>query len=68
MTRLPSIRREELDAPGQALWDSITSTRGADVVNDEDGLVGPFNPWLYAPDVGARLAELGAVLRFGDIA
>jgi 4-carboxymuconolactone decarboxylase len=65
MTRLPYLRREEIDRPAAALWDSITSTRGAAVVNDEGGLAGPFNAWVYAPGVGTRLADLGAVLRFG---
>ena len=65
MSRLPYLRREELDETGQALFDRITSTRGSEVVNAEGGLVGPFNPWVHAPDVGTRLAELGGVLRFG---
>lgn len=64
MTRLPYVRRE-LDERGVALWDAITSTRGAGVVNDQGGLTGPFNPWVHAPDVGTRLAELGSVLRYG---
>ena len=47
MSRLPYLRRDELDERGQGLWDTITSTRGAAVVNDEGGLVGPFNVWLH---------------------
>lgn len=27
-------------------------------------MVGPFNAWVHAPSVGARLTTLGAVLRF----
>ena len=65
MSRLPDRRREELDETGAALWDSITSTRGAAVVNEAGALVGPFNAWVTAPEVGTRLAELGGVLRFG---
>jgi 4-carboxymuconolactone decarboxylase len=64
MSLLPYLRREELDEPGLALWNMITSSRGAEVVNDEGALVGPFNAWMHAPNVGVRLTELGAVLRF----
>jgi 4-carboxymuconolactone decarboxylase len=67
MSRLPYLRREDLDEPGCAVWDSIASTRGgSSLVNDEGGLVGPFNAWVHAPGVGARLSDLGAVLRFGS--
>jgi 4-carboxymuconolactone decarboxylase len=63
MSRLPKVPRSDLDDAGQALWDSITSTRGAAVV-EGGGLVGPFNAWVTASDVGTRLADLGAALRF----
>ena len=65
MSRLPYLRRDDLSDSGQAVWDSITKTRGDAVVNAEGGLIGPFNAWLFAPDVGSRLADLGATLRFG---
>jgi len=64
MTRLPYLRRDQLDADGAAVWDALTASRGSAVVNDQGGLVGPFNAWLHAPDTGAILAELGAALRF----
>ena len=65
VSRLPYLRRDDLSDSGQAVWDSITKTRGDAVVNAEGGLIGPFNAWLFAPDVGSRLADLGATLRFG---
>ena len=65
VSRLPYLTRETLPPEGQAVWDSLTASRGNAIVNDQGGLVGPFNPWLHAPDVGSRLAELGATLRFG---
>jgi 4-carboxymuconolactone decarboxylase len=65
MTRLPYLRRDELDERGQTLWDSIVTTRGDRVVNAEGGLAGPFNAWLHAQEVGERVADLGAVVRFG---
>jgi 4-carboxymuconolactone decarboxylase len=65
MTRLPFVARDTLDESGTKLWDSIASTRGAAAVNDAGGLIGPFNAWVTAPDVGRRLSSLGATLRFG---
>jgi 4-carboxymuconolactone decarboxylase len=63
MTRLPLKTRDSLDDDGQQVWDSITASRGS-VVTDEGTLMGPFNPWVIAPGIGGRLAELGAALRF----
>ena len=65
MSRLPYLKHEALDDTGHALWDSLASTRGAAIVNEDGGLIGPFNAWVTAPQVGTRLADLGAVLRFG---
>jgi 4-carboxymuconolactone decarboxylase len=60
------VKRDALDDTGAALWDSIASTRGAAVVDDDDGgLVGPVNAWVTAPDHGTNLADHGALLRFG---
>jgi 4-carboxymuconolactone decarboxylase len=66
MSRLPELRRDDLAAAGQAVWDLIVRTRGSRVVTDTDGLSGPFNAFVYAPDVGGPLATLGAALRFGS--
>jgi 4-carboxymuconolactone decarboxylase len=66
MSRLPELRRDELAAAGQAVWDLIVRTRGSHVVTATDGLSGPFNAFVYAPDVGGPLATLGAALRFGS--
>jgi 4-carboxymuconolactone decarboxylase len=63
MSRLPFPTRDDLDAQGQEVWDSITASRGT-VVTDEGTLLGPFNAWVQAPAIGGRLAELGAALRF----
>ena len=63
MSRLPLQPREALDTDAQAVWDSITATRGA-IVADEGHLIGPFNAWVTAPSIGGRLADLGAALRF----
>jgi 4-carboxymuconolactone decarboxylase len=64
MSRLPDLQRNELDSDGQDVWDSIIESRGAHLVGDHGGLIGPFNALVQAPAVGARIAELGRVLRF----
>ena len=65
MSRLHDLRRDELDAAGQDVWDKVVGTRGQDLVNSSGALVGPFNAFLHAPEIGRRLASLGAALRFG---
>jgi 4-carboxymuconolactone decarboxylase len=65
VSRLPSLRRDELGEEGGAVWDSLTASRGAQVVTADGGLAGPFNAWVTAPEAGRRLADLGAHLRFG---
>jgi 4-carboxymuconolactone decarboxylase len=63
-SRLPNLRYGDLDPEGRAVWDAIVGSRGAGLVNDDGGLVGPFNAFLHAPGVGQRLSSLGRVLRF----
>jgi 4-carboxymuconolactone decarboxylase len=65
VTRLHNLRRDELDAPGQDVWDKIVGSRSEQLVGADGALVGPFNAFVHAPDVGRRLSSLGAVLRFG---
>jgi 4-carboxymuconolactone decarboxylase len=65
VSRLPYLRRDELDAEGQSVWDSVVGTRGSQLVNSRGGLMGPFNAFVHAPHAGQHLTSLGAVLRFG---
>lgn len=64
MSRLPSLLRDNLGESGQTVWDQIVAGRGSQLINEEGGLVGPFNAWVHAPEAGSRLAELGGFLRF----
>lgn len=64
MSRLPYLSRDQLDTDGQRVWDSIVDTRGDRVIGDE-GLTGPFNAFVHAPNVGQHLSALGAAIRFG---
>ena len=64
MSRLPYLRRDELDPDGQEVWDGVVGSRGGSLVNDQGGLAGPFNAFVHAPHVGRHLSSLGKVLRF----
>ena len=63
-SRLPYLRYDDLDPAQRSVWDAIVGSRGADLVNSEGGLIGPFNAFVHAPGVGRRLASLGHVVRF----
>jgi 4-carboxymuconolactone decarboxylase len=65
MSRLPYLRYDDAGADGQRVWDGVVGSRGGEVVNEQGGLIGPFNAFVHAPDVGRRLSSLGATLRFG---
>ncbi|HEY7147703.1 MAG TPA: carboxymuconolactone decarboxylase family protein [Streptosporangiaceae bacterium] len=65
MSRLPYLRYDQLGPDGQQVWDSVVGSRGDQLVNAEGGLIGPFNAFVQAPDVGLMLSSLGRVLRFG---
>jgi 4-carboxymuconolactone decarboxylase len=65
MSRLPALRYDDLGPDGRLVWDAIIGSRGSELVDAKGGLSGPFNAFLYAPDVGRRLSALGQVIRFG---
>ena len=60
------MRRDQLTAAGQSVWDHLVETRGSYVVTATGSLGGPFNAFVHAPDAGGPLASLGAVVRFGS--
>jgi 4-carboxymuconolactone decarboxylase len=69
MSRLPYLRRDDLDPDGQRLWDSIVESRDseltqAELINEHGGLNGPFNALMHAQGAGRRMGTLGHVLRF----
>src|SRR5688500_11960677 len=64
MSRLPYLRRDQLDDVGRSLWDRLHTTPDLDVRNDDGtGLAGPFNAQMYSPAIGTRLSEVGGALR-----
>ncbi len=64
MSRLPYLRRDDLDPDRRQVWDSVVGSRGDLLINEQGGLAGPFNAFVQAPDVGRHLTALGRVLRF----
>jgi len=65
VTRLPPLRYEQLSPDARAVWEAITGSRGGQLTAADGSLIGPFNAFVHAPDVGRCLSDLGAVLRFG---
>ena len=68
MSRLPLLRPDQLNDAQRSLYDSILGgPRGrAGLADDEGGLRGPFNAWLYSTDTGKRISRLGEGLRFAN--
>ena len=48
-SRLPYLRYDDLDPERRAVWDAVVGSRGADLVNADGGLIGPFNAFVHAP-------------------
>lgn len=59
MARLPAVTREELDAEGQALWDSLISSRGY--------IGGPTACIMHHPRLAAKSTPLGSQLRYSGV-
>jgi 4-carboxymuconolactone decarboxylase len=65
MTRLSFLTRPDLDDAQGAVWDGLVESRtGLDLLDTNGALIGPFNAFVHAPEVGRRLASLGGLLRF----
>jgi 4-carboxymuconolactone decarboxylase len=68
MSRLQDLCRDQLDPAGQDAFDRFVGARAVDVITpdlitESGALRGPFNAFMRAPDLGRRLASLGAALR-----
>ena len=57
MSRLPTVKREDLSPEDHHAWDEIARThRGA--------VAGPFSALIHVPPMGLRVSELEAYFRF----
>ena len=59
--RLPTIRREALDAEGQRVFDVIVNPDS----RYSTGLRGPIGMWMYSPPMAEHLFPASTYLRFG---
>jgi len=59
MARLPAVSRDDLDANGQALWDSLMNSRGY--------IGGPTACIMHHPDLAAKSTPLGSQLRYSGV-
>ena len=70
--RIPYLTPGSLSDEQQELYDAIMAGKrgqggaAGQLANEEGGLIGPFNAWLFSPSVGERAQALGEVLRFGS--
>lgn len=72
MTRLKAVAPDEMTAAQTKIFDAVTrgprgrsaGRDGIDLSASGGGLPGPFNAWMYSPDIGNLAQELGAALRF----
>jgi 4-carboxymuconolactone decarboxylase len=67
-TRFPIIQPEAMNAEQKKLFDTIVSgPRAQNYAGDAAQHVlnrGPFNAWLRSPEIGLKLQEVGAHIRF----
>ena len=57
MSRLPSLRREDLSPEHHHAWDEIARTHRGNVN-------GPFSALIHVPPMGLRVSELEGYFRF----
>jgi len=65
--RIDYLTPEKMNEEQRRLYENIKGgERGkrATLTNDDGSLVGPFNAWLYSPNIGDRLQSLGEAVRF----
>ncbi|RYG67134.1 carboxymuconolactone decarboxylase family protein [bacterium] len=56
MSRIPDLKRGELDPAGQQIFDDILAARGS--------MAGPFGIWMHSPEFTRRATQLGEFLRY----
>ncbi len=59
LSRLPVVKREELDEQGKQVYDSVLDPRRRSLA----GFQGPAGIWLHSPRVGEPIREFNRILR-----
>lgn len=62
--RFPRIPPEQMTPEQRALATAIQTSPRASVPGRDNSIGGPFNVWLRSPEMGDRLQQLGAQVRF----
>jgi 4-carboxymuconolactone decarboxylase len=60
LSRLPPVRREEMDEQGRRFYDAVTGPHSRTLV----GLQGPSGIWLHSPELGELVRAVNQHLRF----
>ena len=60
LSRLPLVKREEMDEQGKTFFDTVTGPHSRTLA----GLQGPSGIWLHSPALGARVRAVNQYLRF----
>ena len=60
LSRLPLVKREDMDEHGQRFYDMVTGPHSRTLV----GLQGPSGIWLHSPELGERVRAVNQYLRF----
>ena len=60
LSRLPLVKREELDEGGQKLYDSVSGPESRTLL----GLQGPGGIWLHSPRLGTHMRVANEYLRY----
>ena len=70
MTRIRAVTQAQFTAAQRRLFDAITQGKRGEnrpieaFLTPEGGLRGPFNPFLYSPELGDPAQQLGAAVRY----
>ena len=60
LSRLPLVKRDEMDEQGKMFYDEVTGPQSRTLV----GLRGPSGIWLHSPELGERVRAVNQYLRF----
>jgi len=60
LSRVPLIRREEMDAEGKRVYDLVMGPQTRSLA----GLQGPYGIWLHNPELGEKLLAASQYLRY----
>jgi 4-carboxymuconolactone decarboxylase len=58
-SRLPLVKREQMDERGKAFYDAVAGPQSRTLV----GLQGPSGIWLHSPELGERVRAVNQYLR-----